>query len=182
MPINNKEFLQKYMNNYFIEAGSFKGDTIQLALDAGFQYIRSIELNFKNFESCYKRFEHEKNVTLYFGESEKFLWSMIRDIKEPFTFWGDAHYSGCGETYVTSKGSTFSSIMSDLYTIRLHPIKNHTIIIDDIRDFGTQNMDYVKLDDILKILKSINPDYNISYDTGDETNEIFKNDILVAKI
>lgn len=183
MPINNKEFLMKYKGNCncFVEIGSFIGDGIQLALDAGFTNIKSVELNENNYNLCLERFKHVSDfVTLYQGASEDLLWSMIKDINEQIMFFIDGHYSGVSETYVTSKGKTFSSIKNDLLTIKKHPIKDHIILIDDRRDFSNQNMDYITEDLVIKLLMDINPNYQIIFDTGDFSQNIFLNDILIA--
>ena len=182
MPIHscNTDFLKRYMNKYFIETGSFKGDTIQLALDAGFEEIRSIELNGNNFNFCRERFIPNPNVYMWYGASEEKFWYMIEDIKEPITFWLDSHYSGVGATYETSLGVSYSSLVSELITIARHPIKTHTILIDDRRDFGTINMDYVQESIIRQLVQAINPAYKIKYETGDPSNPLFKDDILVA--
>ena len=39
---SKKENFQKYLNNYFIETGSFVGDGVQQALDAGYKNIISV--------------------------------------------------------------------------------------------------------------------------------------------
>ena len=49
---SKKEIFQKYINNYFIETGSYLGDGIQQAIDAGFKNIISIELSDKYFNIC----------------------------------------------------------------------------------------------------------------------------------
>jgi hypothetical protein len=182
MPISDDNFLRRYLNPWFVETGSFQGDTIQKAIDVGFENIRSVELNFKNFELCYNRFKNNLNVKLYYGESEEFLWKMIEDINQPITFFLDSHYSGSGEGYVTSKGKTFSSIVSELETIMKHPLNIHTILIDDIRDCGTQNFDFITKRMLIEYLFQINPDYKIFHDTGDYTNPLFKGDILIARV
>lgn len=182
MPINNVDFLKQFVDFYFIETGSFKGETIQLALDAGFKKIRSVELNEDNYNLCKERFKDNLNVELYFGESEILFWEMIKDINIPSVFFLDSHYSGYGGDYVTSKGRSFSSIVSELKTLSYHPIKNHTILIDDRRDFGTINMDYISESEILRLIRSINFNYTIYYETGSDALSIFKDDIIVARV
>ena len=69
-----------------------------------------------------------------------------------------------------------------LKIIKKHPIKNHTILIDDRRDFNTMNFDNIGEEKIIQLVKEVNPNYQISYDTGADNNPLFKNDILVARI
>jgi hypothetical protein len=54
--------------------------------------------------------------------------------------------------------------------------------VDDRRDFESINMDYITEKEVIRLIKCINPDYKISYDTGDYTNPLFLDDILVARV
>lgn len=72
---------------------------------------------------------------------------------------------------------TYSPVLQELEQIKKHPIKNHTILIDDVRLFGTIEFDYVTLDQIIDKVLEINPNYNISFVPG-----YVQNDILVAQI
>ena len=183
MPVNNVDFIKKYKNgcSTFIETGTFQGDTVQLALDAGFETIRSVELNANNYKKCRVRFRDQKDkVRLYHGHSEHMFWDMIKEFNDPLMFWLDSHYSGCGDTYETSLGNTYSSLKFELKTLAKHPVKNHIIMIDDVRDFNTINMDFITREVVVKMVLDINPNYLIVYDTGDNTSELFKNDVLIA--
>lgn len=185
MPVNNSDLFKKYKDNYsyFVETGTFQGDGVKFALEAGFDHIKSVELNFENYISCFEKFKHISDlVELYHGSSEDLFWSMIKDINEPIMFFFDSHYSGCGDTYVTSKGKTYTSLKHELLTLKTHHIKNHVIMVDDVRDFGTINMDFITLKEVIKMIKNINDDYQILFETGDDSNPLFKNDILVAII
>ena len=65
------EFLSQFAEgDTFIETGTYKGDTVQLAIDYGFKNVHSIELNHELYEECSKRFEHLKNVNIWEGESQ----------------------------------------------------------------------------------------------------------------
>lgn len=70
-----------------------------------------------------------------------------------------------------------SPILQELEAIKNHPIKNHTILIDDVRMFGTRDFDGVTLDQITDKLREINPNYSIFFEKGYQAN-----DILVACI
>ncbi|MDY0313777.1 MAG: hypothetical protein RBR32_01740 [Bacteroidales bacterium] len=175
------------MNNWFVETGTFAGDGVNYALKAGFKNISSVELDIDNYRKVCSRFHNVKNIFLYHGESEVVLWEMIKYIKEPITFWLDAHYSGSGNDpsigeYKTAKGRSFTSLISELLTIKNHSIKTHTILIDDKRDFGKINMDYITEKEVRRLLLAINPEYNIFYETGSDENVIFKDDVLVATL
>lgn len=166
MPIT-KEILQKYVTNCFFETGTFVGDGVQAALDAGFKKVISIELDEKRFATCKKRFENNPNVFLYLGDVELVLNDILDPINETLTFWLDAHYSGAGTG--TALGIRSDPIFEELDVIKKHKIKNHIILIDDLR-----LMDKNK---ICNKVMEINTNYQISFEEG------FKpDDILVAKI
>ena len=74
-------------------------------------------------------------------------------------------------------GKTNSPILQELDQIKKHHIKSHTILIDDVRLFGTHEFDYVTLDQIIDKILEINPSYKISFVPG-----YVNNDILVAQI
>jgi hypothetical protein len=171
MPIVNNIF-EKYKNEYFLETGSHVGDGIQKALSAGFTNIISIELSENYHNYCKKRFRDNKYVHLYFGDSEDLLDKIIFHIGKPITFWLDGHYSAGN----TAFGKHESPLMQELEIIKNHPIKNHTLIIDDLRVWIKPQFDFDK-DDIYEFVKTINPEYKIVYEDGFITN-----DIMVAYI
>lgn len=186
MPLNSCRLFKKYPNKYFVETGTFKGVGLSYALKSNsFEYLSSIEIFKENYNFCCNKFKKEINsgvVKLFLGPSEKKLWEIIKNIDEPITFWLDAHYSGKTETYTTGKSDVNSPILREINIIAKHPIKNHTILIDDRRDFGTHNFDNVTEKEVIKVIKRINKHYIINYDTGHNGRDLFKSDVLVAKI
>lgn len=171
--ITTSEVFRHHLNETFIETGSYLGDGIQNALDAGFQHVYSIELAPHHYHRCCNRFAGNPKVHLYLGDSSVVLSQILQNINEPVTFWLDGHYSW-GDT---AKGETNTPLMKELAIIAEHPIKTHTILIDDVRQFGTVEFDFLKQDEILDMLRAINPDYIFYYEDGYQ-----KNDVLVAKI
>lgn len=168
-----QDTFRKFPNEYFVETGSYFGEGIEFALRAGFSYVLSIELSPFLHQECRRKFAPYPNVILFQGDSGKLLSDMIEDIHSPITFWLDGHYS---EGY-TSKGDKNSPIMEELEAIKEHPIKNHTILIDDIRLLGTMSFDGVSLHQLKQKIWEINPHYKISFIDGS-----FPKDILVAEI
>lgn len=168
-----REVFAKYPNKYFIETGSLWGNGIQMALDLGFQKIYSIELAPQYFKHCCNRFAHCSNVQVLYGDSSIVLSQLLKSIDAPATFWLDGHYSNDD----TAKGESNTPLLMELEHIRQHPIKTHTILIDDIRYLGTSTFDFISLEVIIKKLKEINPNYLISFEDG-----YCPNDVLVAQI
>lgn len=164
MPLK-KEVIAKYVSPVFFETGSFLGDGIQKALNVGFSKIISIEIATDKYEHCLKRFKKNHNVNLYLGDVELMLWDLIKDIDKQMTFWLDAHFSGRG----TGKGLRNDPIIQELEIIKEHPIKDHIIMVDDLRNL---NVNKVK-----EKLLEINPEYEFVLEDGH-----IENDVLVAKI
>ena len=172
-----KGLFKKYSNPIFIETGSYKGDGIQQALVEGFRYIISIELSIKFYNLCTERFKYG-NVELWQGDSGEILPEVLRGIHHAVTFWLDGHYSG-GETAL---GKLNSPLLQELEAIKNHNIKNHTILIDDLRGWD-KNIHGFDIHDLIEKIKEINPDYKFTFEDGyDYDLEIvYSNDILVAK-
>ncbi|MBS0620566.1 MAG: hypothetical protein JSS61_03800 [Verrucomicrobia bacterium] len=168
-----KDIFAKYPNRYFIESGSYLGDGIQMALNAGFPSIYSIEISDELYARCVERFERIPNVHAICGDSSEVMKSVLENIHEPATFWLDGHYSSGN----TEMGDLHCPLLRELDAIASHPIKTHTILIDDIRYFGEVEFDYIELEQVQAALLKINPSYKFSYEDGH-----IPNDILVAKV
>ena len=167
------DVFKKYPNKYFIETGSFYGDGIQMALDAGFSQIYSIELSVDFYNHCVNRFQHSPVVHVLQGNSSDVLPILLSQIDDSATFWLDGHYSWGN----TARGDTNTPLLAELQAIAQHPIKSHTILIDDVRQFGTIEFDFIEIEEIIGKLMEINPNYVISYEDG-----YIAKDVLVAKI
>jgi len=174
--IGTKGFKDYAHNRYFVETGTYLGTGIEKALKAKFKYIRSIEYDPALFETSKKRFKKKKHVTLYQGNSAKDLYAMIQDIKEQITFWLDAHRYPAKED-----GNKNCPLLEELDQIAKHPIKTHTILIDDLHCCGTLAFDHLTEKDLIDKIKTINPDYVIEHVPGGDKNEYPKN-VLVAYI
>lgn len=188
MPIS-KQVLEKYKDKakIFIETGSHQGNTVEIARQFGFSEIYTVELSDKWFNHCQQRFQSYSNIYVVQGDSSVKLKEILDGVDQPCVIWLDAHYSG-GDTAL---GDTPCPIYQELDVIAQHPIKTHTILIDDMRAFGPQKkeclFDVEELKDLSQEgvtahVQAINPDYQISYEDGHHGKIVFKNDILVAKV
>jgi len=167
MPSSASVF-KKYPNLYFIESGTYQGDGVQQAIEAGFQNIISIESNETYFAQVQNRFK-SSNVKIIQGKAQHVLWNIIENIRSPITFWLDGH---CDDA---------DPIIQELSIIAKHPIKTHTILIDDIRLYrkgvllDSEHHKPVILPTIQAFLRQININYKYAFDDG-----YVKDDILVA--
>lgn len=164
----------------FIESGSLTGASINSALVIKhFEKIYSIELSEKYFNFCKEKFKTFKNVNVIFGDSGVVIEKILDTISSPCVFWLDGHYSA-GDTAMAE--DYCSPIVKELEHIKNHSIKNHIIIIDDIRVFSQYWIDenirvnkkcgYVLKEELENKILEINKDYQI----------IYRGDQLVAKI
>jgi hypothetical protein len=160
-----KGLFAKYPNRIFIETGACGGDGIQQALDEGFGLVYSIEIDPHWFQHCNERYRDEPKVHMILGDSRKVLGALISIIDEPITFWLDAHI-----------GSADPTILTELETIKKHPVKTHSILIDDMRMWKKKVHGFVAEDLKAKLLE-VNPNYNIAFEEGWKPN-----DIIGAKI
>ncbi len=171
MPANT-EIFKRYPNPVFVETGTWHGDGVQQALDAGFERVYSIELSQALYERCKERFKDEPRVTLIQGDSHLVLDDLLKSIDKPITFWLDGHFSGDD----TVMGKYNSPLMQELDCIARHNIHTHTILIDDMRDWYKGNHGFDANMMRAKIL-AMNPEYGFSFEDG-----IIPNDIMVARV
>ena len=161
----SKETLLKYKTKNFIETGTNEGGGCLVAVDCGFEKIFSVEIMEYFFKISKERLKHYDNISLFFGKSDEQLRNILSNIKEQSTFWLDAHNPGdC-------------PVIREIKAIAEHDIKNHIILIDDVRVFGTPAHENITIDQIKVEILKINPDYQFSFDTG-----CIENDVLVAQI
>jgi len=168
---------EKYKNKCFVETGSYKGDGIQKAIDAGFDKIISIEITPKYYKLCKEKFQNNISVEVIEGDSVQLLKSIISKIDEPITFWLDGHY--VDET--TKFGDKLCPILDEIDIIKDHVVKyGDTVLINDLRCWNKANFFYrhykFDVNDIINNLKFIDKYVKIDYEDG-----FVKNDILVAQ-
>ncbi len=165
----------EFSNQTFVETGSYLGEGIKKALDAGFNNIRSIEYMHHHVLYTKKRFINTPNVKIIHGDSRFDLWEIINDIDHPITFWLDAHI------YPPRKdGGQNCPLLEELEQIKWHPIRTHTILIDDMHCCGTASFDYLTQDDLIAQILEINPAYQIRYIEGGDQGE-YPNNIMIAE-
>jgi hypothetical protein len=99
-----------------------------------------------------KKFEKEKHISLYLGDSGEQIGNVLALLRSPCLFWLDGHYS---EGF-TAKGKLNTPIIEELTQIFAHPIKTHVILVDDARCF-TGKDDYPTLEYLREFVKRHNP-------------------------
>lgn len=165
-----EENLRKYGNgDVFIETGTYIGETVDMVLKTNlFKTIHTIELNEQLWQDATEKYKNEESVILWQGDSIDRLKSIVESLKGPATFWLDAHASG---NLVGGK-SGGSPVLDELDIIASSPIKEHTIIIDDCRLFGSAEWSGVRKEDAIERIMKINPKYYIHYLDGHVRNDV----------
>lgn len=162
------QLFKKYKGDHklFFETGTHKGDGVQNALDMGFEEVISIEILPEFYEGCVERFKDNNKVHLFLGDSNERMEEMLELIKEPSLIFLDGHFNN-GDP-----------LWKELEILKNHPIKTHTIIVDDMPNyFG--NGEKVK-----EKLLEINPNYTLVYEDSlnPGTGKIHRNHNLTAYI
>jgi hypothetical protein len=167
--------LHKYPNPYFVETGTYEGDGVADALRCGFLHLSSFEVVPVLYEQCRKRFEGKEysHVNLYLGTSAQMFDACLAKIPRQITFWLDGHYSHGKTGFI----ETYCPILQELEEIAKHPIKTHTLLIDDRRCFGTPEFAGITEEQVKAKILAINSKYQFRYEDGCQPN-----DILVAFI
>jgi hypothetical protein len=171
------QLLKDYaVGSTFIETGSMEGWTMNTALTYGFEVMHGIELMQKYYEFSINFLANHPNVHFYLGESPDILPEIVKNLNEPATFWLDAHASG-----PDIPGGKYGAcpLVQELQAISLSPCKDHVIMIDDVRLFGSHGWDFLEKQIVLNEIFKINPNYKIFYADGEEDGS-FPNDILIA--
>ncbi len=172
------DVLKDYKTGTFIETGTADGEGIAVALEAGFEKVISIEVNPDVYIKACNRFINDDRVLLVMGDSAVHLPQVINNIEGQATFWLDSHWSH-GECDLGPSVNK-CPILHDLRAIAGHPVKNHILLIDDIRYFragGLPQWNGVTLGDIMEVVMDINPDYRLSFRDGH-----VKDDVLVCEV
>jgi len=169
----SRNLFKEFPNRVYVETGAWLGDSIQLALDAGFEEIHSLEIDREKVDHCGQRFAGQ-NVYIHHKDSAIGLWDVIKNINEPITFWLDSHSQLLeGEPELANP----FPLLEELEQIGRHPLKNHTIIIDDFLLMSHPDVTGCGKYTIMARLMAIYPGYKISF----FANPV-KNNILVAHV
>lgn len=167
--------LTRHPNRVYLETGIFRGDSIQQAIDAGFQRIIGIELFQENVDFCLSRFHgRQENIQFLCGDSALHLWDVIKHITEPVTFFLDSHSQLLEDEPPIANPFP---LLKELEQINYHPVRSHTIIIDDILYMTHPEVTGWSKARIENILYQINSKYTIEY----VANPV-KSNLLIARI
>lgn len=155
---NLQNHFKKYKNKLFVESGTFLGNGLQCAIDAGFEKCFTIEIHQYLYDKAQIRFKNEIStgkIISFLGDSEKILPMVVSQLTDRATFWLDAHIS----SQYGEKLAKNCPIIEELDTIGAHHIKDHTLLIDDLNCFGRPAHDRITLDQVKNKILQINSNY-----------------------
>lgn len=174
---SSRRNFHKYPNTCLIESGTYLGEGVNEALECGFEKVISYEIEPKLYEKAKYKFKDINNVKLFNKSSVK-MGDELKNMREDtITFWLDGHYSA-GTTGYDS--SNFYPLLHELEIIKQNQIKNSVIMIDDRRLMKHSIVNDSSVigcneDEVISILREINPYYRIKYEDG-----YIPKDIIVA--
>ena len=92
---------KKPSHRIFFETGTYMGDSVQDAIDLGFETIISVEIEPHFFDESYKRFmpldiwgprpTETPELYLYKGDSSTMMPELLQKVNRPALFWLHAH-------------------------------------------------------------------------------------------
>jgi hypothetical protein len=145
-----REYGKRHNLRVLIETGTWCGDMVAYCRSS-FSAIYSIEIDPELAANAQQRFRNDRHIRVLHGDSGKLLPGILSEINEPAVFWLDGHFSGPG----TGRGEKDTPLEEELDAIIFHPIKDHVILVDDVRMFGTT--DYPPLETLERKLIALNP-------------------------
>jgi len=171
-----KEF--KGTHNIFVETGAYVGDAIWLANDAGYKRIISMDIDPLYINHCKARFDLENknpHISVMCADSAVALSKAMRHVNEPAMIWLDAHSQLFDDEQPTENPFP---LLKELEQLAKHPIKTHTILIDDILMLTHPDVTGWNKDIIENALLMINPTYELTYLSNPVVNNILLAQIL----
>jgi len=167
-----EEIIEAFHPDIFIETGTFCGQTTKNAAPY-FKEVHTVELYPTLYNSAKSRLANIKNITVYCDHSPAMITKIAPKLEGDILFWLDAHY--CGNNTAVSNDNPYdpkaiTAICEELCAIKESDIQNCTILIDDIRGFGTiiNGTEYIgcwaypSVQEICKLGKQINEHFSFA--------------------
>lgn len=159
----NYNLLKDYSNGAYVETGIWRGDSIQYALDVGFDRIIAIDNDKECINFCKSRFDLPNSglpIKLIHGDSALCLFDAIGGLQDRITFFLDSHWQLIEGT---PKGDHPFPLFDEIYQIGKHHRKDHSIIIDDLLYMTHPDITGWTLESIQQNILFINPNYRFKY-------------------
>lgn len=142
------DYIRDYDLDTLFETGTFRGDGVQYALDAGFEKVYSTEIMSELFAANRERFAGDSRVTLFHGDSPSILDENVGSLEGNVLYWLDAHYPGAEAKLLEYNDSSRADETRYPLPAELAAIKDRRdpsrdiILIDDLRMYLDGNYDF----------------------------------------
>ncbi|EFG75325.1 hypothetical protein HMPREF0591_4789 [Mycobacterium parascrofulaceum ATCC BAA-614] len=137
----------------FVEAGTYKGKTTAFFAQRAEQ-VYSVELHGGLFAAAQKQFAGSPNVTLVHGDSLVEIPKIVAGCSTPPLVFLDGHFSGPG----TAEGEVMEPAQLTLGQLAGVALAGTTVVIDDLRLFGSGLAGFPQLDSITAAAREAFPD------------------------
>jgi len=144
--------LKSRKHRIFVEAGTYKGETTAFFVPYAEQ-VFSVELHDGLFAAAEERFAQHPNVTLIHGDSLIEIPKVVANCSTPPLVFLDGHFSGAG----TAQGEEMEPAESTLRRLADVTPAGTTIVIDDLRLFGSGLAGFPQLDVITATARAAFP-------------------------
>jgi hypothetical protein len=146
----------KKTKKIYIETGLWKGGGVDWAINH-FDTVHSIEFYKPFYDLGVEKYKDNSKVKLHFGDSRIKLPEILDSLNESCFIFLDAH--GDIKDFPTG-----NPLYQELKSLKDNSVKNHIILIDDIRRMGDMSdpcWSKIDINELKKLLKDINEEYMI---------------------
>jgi hypothetical protein len=163
MSLPSMNLLRDFPNEYYVETGVYRGDSIQQAIDSGsFKKILGLEIDYEMVRFCKDRFDlyrhPREELRVYESDTAIELGMHIRNVPSPITFFLDSHWQMVAGT---DKGRHPFPLLDELKQIETMRKGQDIIIIDDLLYLTHPDVTGWSKKKIIDALLKINPKYTI---------------------
>ncbi len=155
--------LREFPNKTYVETGTYRGDSLQMALDAGcFENFRGLEISYEMVRFCKNRFDlyhnAQPNFTIFEGDSATELAALMKPIDHRCTIFLDSHWQLFEGT---DRGTNPFPLIKELEQIAQHPVRGHSILIDDLLYLTHPEVTGWRFEDLRDKIYAIHPRYQL---------------------
>lgn len=140
----------------FVEAGTYHGETVAFFVSHA-DHITSVELHDGLYEAAICRFAGEAKVELVHGDALVEVPRIVADASAPPLVFLDGHCSGEG----TARGDEMEPAAAMLPSLGKVAPPGTTVVIDDLRMFGSGFLGFPQLDELTTAARVSFPNANI---------------------
>jgi len=150
------DVFQERGHRVFIEAGTYRGNTVAFFLSHADE-ITSVELQDGLYADAVRRFAAHPKVTIVHGDALTEIPRVVAEVSRPPLVFLDGHFSMQG----TAVGTEMEPARAMLPALGRAAPPGTTVVIDDLRLFGSGMVGFPQLDELTAAAREGFPDANI---------------------